>query len=100
MTYLLDDLERAGLIERHPDPADRPRARRIAPTERGPALLGDLDERLGAAEEQVLAGLTAPDRQAFLGPCSARRRHTPARRIPAAVRALADGAGEGSAGAC
>ncbi len=64
MTYLLDDLERAGLIERHPDPADR-RARRIAPTERGRALLGDLDERLGAAEEQVLAGLTAADRQAF-----------------------------------
>ena len=64
MTYLLDDLERARLIERHADPADR-RARRIAPTERGRALLSDLDQRLGAAEEHVLAGLTAPDRQAF-----------------------------------
>ncbi len=64
MTYLLDDLERAGLIERHPDPADR-RARRIAPTERGRALLCDLDQRLGAAEQHVLAGLDARDRQAF-----------------------------------
>jgi DNA-binding MarR family transcriptional regulator len=64
MTYLLDDLERAGLIKRYPDPADR-RARRIAPTEHGRDLLGDLDERLGAAELQVLGGLTAPDRERF-----------------------------------
>src|ERR1039458_1283363 len=34
MTYLLDDLEAAGLIERRPDPADR-RARRILATARG-----------------------------------------------------------------
>src|SRR5450755_100313 len=65
MTYLLDDLERAGLIERHPDPADR-RARRIAATVRGRDLLDDLDQRLRAAEDQVLAGLAADgDRQAF-----------------------------------
>jgi DNA-binding MarR family transcriptional regulator len=65
MTYLLDDLERAGLIERRPDPADR-RARRIGATERGAHLLGDLDRRLLAAEDQVLAGLeTTADRQAF-----------------------------------
>jgi DNA-binding MarR family transcriptional regulator len=56
MTYLLDDLERGGLIERHPDPADR-RARRVAATPRGRELLGDLDARLRAAEEHVLAGL-------------------------------------------
>ena len=31
MTYLLDDLEAAGLVERRPDPTDR-RARRVAPT--------------------------------------------------------------------
>jgi DNA-binding MarR family transcriptional regulator len=62
MTYLLDDLERAGLIERHPDPADR-RARRIAPTARGRALLADLGKRLRAAEQHVLAGLPAQDRQ-------------------------------------
>jgi DNA-binding MarR family transcriptional regulator len=60
MTYLLDDLERAGLIERHPDPADR-RARRIAATPRGRELLEDLDRRLRAAEDQVLTGLAAGD---------------------------------------
>ena len=65
MTYLLDDLERAGLIERRPDPADR-RARRIAATPRGRDLLGDLDERLRAAEDGVLGGLAAEgDRKAF-----------------------------------
>src|SRR5579862_4539501 len=37
MTYLLDDLEKAGLVERRPDPADR-RARRIAATEAGRVL--------------------------------------------------------------
>jgi DNA-binding MarR family transcriptional regulator len=65
MTYLLDDLERAGLIERHPDPADR-RARRIVATVRGRGLLDDLDRQLQAAEQLVLAGLdTAEDRRVF-----------------------------------
>lgn len=65
MTYLLDDLERAGLIERHPDRADR-RARRIAPTAKGRQRLGDLDRRLRTAEQHLLAGLgTDEDRRAF-----------------------------------
>ena len=42
MTYLLDDLEAAGLIERRPDPADR-RARRIVATRQGVDLLVTLD---------------------------------------------------------
>jgi DNA-binding MarR family transcriptional regulator len=102
MTYLLDDLERAGLIERHPDPADR-RARRIAPTERGRALLGDLDERLGAAEEQVLAGLTAADRQAFRALLCQAASHASAAEPGGGACALADGAGAdglGPGGAC
>jgi DNA-binding MarR family transcriptional regulator len=37
MTYLLDDLEAASLIERRPDPADR-RARRIVATQKGNEL--------------------------------------------------------------
>ncbi len=65
MTYLLDSLAEAGLIERRPDPADR-RARRIVATTRGRALLDGLGERLRAAEDQVLAGLDdGEDRQAF-----------------------------------
>src|SRR5580704_6442790 len=65
MTYLLDSLAEAGLIERRPDPADR-RARRIVATAPGRALLGQLDEQLRAAEDQVLAGLDSDtDRQAF-----------------------------------
>jgi DNA-binding MarR family transcriptional regulator len=65
MTYLLDDLEAAGLIERRPDPADR-RARRIVATRDGRNCLTQLDERLHAAEEQLLSGLAAgQDRQVF-----------------------------------
>ena len=65
MTYLLDSLTEAGLIERRPDPADR-RARRIVATSRGRALLDGLGERLRTAEDQVLAGLDDDaDRQAF-----------------------------------
>ena len=65
MTYLLDDLAGAGLIERQPDPADR-RARRIVSTAAGRERLADLDRRLREAERHVLAGLDSDaDRQAF-----------------------------------
>jgi DNA-binding MarR family transcriptional regulator len=56
MTYLLDDLESAGLIERHPDPADR-RARQVVATPLGIELLADLDDRLRSAEAHLLAPL-------------------------------------------
>jgi DNA-binding MarR family transcriptional regulator len=61
MTYLLDDLEAAGLIERQPDPADR-RVRRIAATDQGRTRLCQLDECLAAAEEHVLGVLDPADR--------------------------------------
>jgi DNA-binding MarR family transcriptional regulator len=65
MTYLLDDLEKAGLIERHPDPQDR-RARRVVATASGRERLGYLDGQMQAAERHVLAGLdSGEDRQAF-----------------------------------
>jgi len=66
MTYLLDSLEEAGLIERSPDPADR-RARRILATERGAELLATLDDRLRAAEESLLAPLDSAAREVFRG---------------------------------
>jgi DNA-binding MarR family transcriptional regulator len=61
MTYLLDDLERAGLVERRPDPADR-RARRIALTNAGTAHLCELDHRLGQAEDRLLEPLEPTER--------------------------------------
>jgi DNA-binding MarR family transcriptional regulator len=64
MTYLLDDLEAANLIERRPDPADR-RARRIVATPRGTGLLITLNGRLRAAEAHVLTPLDEPERDAF-----------------------------------
>src|SRR3984957_15654392 len=64
MTYLLDDLEAARLIERRPDPADR-RARRIVATARGTVLLTALNDRLRAAENHVLAPLGHEERETF-----------------------------------
>jgi DNA-binding MarR family transcriptional regulator len=64
MTYLLDDLEAAGLIERRPDPADR-RARRIVATEKGNELLASLNDRLRAAEAHLLAPLDTDTRATF-----------------------------------
>jgi DNA-binding MarR family transcriptional regulator len=64
MTYLLDDLETAGLIERRPDPADR-RARRVVATKQGVDLLVTLDTRLRAAEAHLLDPLDDEARQLF-----------------------------------
>ncbi|MBC6458898.1 MarR family transcriptional regulator [Actinomadura sp. HBU206391] len=64
MTYLLDDLESAGLVERQPDPADR-RARRIIATDKGHARLAELQQRLRLAEDHVLAALDEPKRDTF-----------------------------------
>ena len=64
MTYLLDDLEKAGLVERQPDPSDR-RARLIAATEKGREALCDLERRLQLAEEEVLGSLEEGERTVF-----------------------------------
>jgi DNA-binding MarR family transcriptional regulator len=64
MTYLLDDLEQAGLIERQPDPADR-RARRVVITEPGRALHVTLSARMSRVADHVLAGLEPAERRVF-----------------------------------
>jgi DNA-binding MarR family transcriptional regulator len=64
MTYLLDDLEKAGLVQRQADPADR-RARLIEPTEQGEALLCDLERRLKAREDAVMGSLDDGERMVF-----------------------------------
>ena len=61
MTYLLDELEGAGLVERTPDPTDR-RARRVLLTDAGRERLCELERRLGDVEEQVLARLEPEER--------------------------------------
>ncbi|NRQ49041.1 MarR family winged helix-turn-helix transcriptional regulator [Aeromicrobium stalagmiti] len=64
MTYLVDDLERAGLVERRPDPADR-RARQVVLTSRGETVLAQSQERLGEVERAVLGGLPEDDAETF-----------------------------------
>jgi len=64
MTYLLDDLEQAGVIERQPDPADR-RARRIVATEAGRAVLCELQGKLRHVEDRVLGALPEDERAVF-----------------------------------
>lgn len=66
MTYLLDDLESAGLVERRPDPADR-RARRIAPTPDGLALLREVKATLRDVEDGLLAPLDEEERVVLRG---------------------------------
>ena len=65
MTYLLDDLEQAGLIERQPDPADR-RARRVVITEAGRALHHTLQLRMTQVAAHVLSGLDPAGQELFL----------------------------------
>lgn len=64
MTYLLDDMEAAGLIERRPDANDR-RVRQVFATATGATLLAELDERLEHAEDDLLSPLTARERTTF-----------------------------------
>ena len=66
MTYLLDDLEGAGLVERRPDPADR-RARRVTVTETGLVRLRELQAGLHRAEDRLLEPLPVDERVLLRG---------------------------------
>ena len=66
MTYLLDELEGAGLVTRRPDPSDR-RARRVGITDAGRARLCELERRLRDAEENLLDPLDPAERSALRG---------------------------------
>ncbi|RCG31873.1 MarR family transcriptional regulator [Sphaerisporangium album] len=56
LTYLLDDLEAAGLVQRRPDPLDR-RSRRVVATERGRAVWRERSAELCRVENHILSGL-------------------------------------------
>jgi DNA-binding MarR family transcriptional regulator len=64
LTYLIDDLETAGLVERQLDRRDR-RARRIVATEEGRRVLTEAEHRVADSEEQVLGGLNESERVMF-----------------------------------
>ncbi|WP_066364635.1 MarR family winged helix-turn-helix transcriptional regulator [Herbidospora mongoliensis] len=64
MTYLLDDLEKAGLVRREPDPKDR-RNRRIAITPQGHEVWEAAERRLQAVNTHLLGDLPAPESAAF-----------------------------------
>lgn len=66
MTYLIDDLEAAGLVERRADPQDR-RSRQIEATLQGRQLWADVERRLQEVEEQVLGVLSTAERATFRG---------------------------------
>ncbi|WP_370074485.1 MarR family winged helix-turn-helix transcriptional regulator [Nocardioides sp.] len=64
MTYLVDDLERAALVERRPDPADR-RARRVVLLAEGERVLRETSQRIEEVERTVLGGLSDADAETF-----------------------------------
>jgi DNA-binding MarR family transcriptional regulator len=64
MTYLVDDLEEAGLVERRANPADR-RQRQVVATDRGQELVGRACLRVLQAQDELLGPLEAEERAAL-----------------------------------
>lgn len=61
MTYLLDDLVAAGLVERQQNPTDR-RQRRIVATPRGVRTRTELESKIRQAEDELLGPLEDHER--------------------------------------
>ncbi|SHN43263.1 MarR family winged helix-turn-helix transcriptional regulator [Cryptosporangium aurantiacum] len=59
---LVDDLDRAGLVERRPSPADR-RTKLVVPTDRGRAVRERAAERADARLTDALGALTAAEQE-------------------------------------
>jgi MarR family transcriptional regulator for hemolysin len=64
LTYLIDDLVRAGLVERRLNPADR-RRRRIVATPEGERAFRELEGRVHDAEDALLGALSPAERATF-----------------------------------
>lgn len=62
MTNRLDRLEKAGFVERRPDPNDR-RGKLIALTKEGKRVIDETIGRHVANEEKMLASLTATEQE-------------------------------------
>ena len=65
MVVTLDELERTGLVAREPDPHDR-RARVVAPTPAGRALLARAEAAVREVEAEALADLSEEERRTLL----------------------------------
>ena len=66
MTYLIDDLAEAGLVERRANPSDR-RQRQVVPTDKGARAVAEACRRVRAVEDSVLSELTAAERTQLRG---------------------------------
>ncbi|WP_329625244.1 MarR family winged helix-turn-helix transcriptional regulator [Streptomyces sp. NBC_01255] len=64
MTYLIDELVAAGLVERRLDPADR-RRRKIVATGHGIDTARELQRRVREAEDGLLSAIDEDDRELF-----------------------------------
>ncbi|MEU4159456.1 MarR family transcriptional regulator [Actinoplanes sp. NPDC026670] len=78
LTYLIDDLEKAELVARRPDPADR-RSRLVVATDKGRETWQSRREALKHVEAHVLGALPAAGAESFRGllqavACSAQAR--------------------------
>ncbi|APE44488.1 MarR family transcriptional regulator [Sulfitobacter alexandrii] len=62
---VIDRLEQKKLVVRHPSPHDR-RARLVEPTEAGRARLAALSPLVAAFQDDILAPLTAEERETFV----------------------------------
>ncbi|MCG5212821.1 MarR family transcriptional regulator [Streptosporangium soli] len=64
LTYLIDDLEKAGLVERRPDPADR-RNRRIVATDAGREACEKRGRHMRHVESYLLGALSDAEAEEF-----------------------------------
>jgi DNA-binding MarR family transcriptional regulator len=64
MTYLIDDLVEAGLVERRLNPVDR-RQRQIVATPKGEKMLASLCTQVTEAENAMLGALDGKEREVF-----------------------------------
>ena len=66
LVSVLDELEKLGYVVRRTDPADR-RRNIVGITDRGGEVLGEMDQLIFAAEDELLAPLTAAERKTLSG---------------------------------
>ncbi|SDH11743.1 MarR family winged helix-turn-helix transcriptional regulator [Nonomuraea jiangxiensis] len=96
MTYLIDDLVEAGLVERRQSTVDR-RARKVVVTAAGRRVLAELERVVGDAEDDLLSALEPAQRTVFRDllrtvACRARSIEPPADPCVAAEHLLGDSA--------